>query len=463
MTSVLNHLPLLNGNKLLITFILIAGISSCASKKILASTSKETMVVGDKNKKDKVENNVEVVKIDTRPTIKEDSILVKPVIFDLEPAIKSETNTTTETKYQPKYDGIYNIAVLLPFNLSQIPLGQYVDDSTKQLGTDSKNAMEFYLGCQMAKEKFESKNLQANVYFLDDRNDSLTTASLFTSKPFPKVDYVIGPISYKNLKQCANLAKERETILISPFANSMYIDDNPYYYNANASLKSQYAFLLENISKTNATELEVLYDGQDLTSENISILKDMVANQDGKLQVTYSPISANEDLAQKLAKTDTISNRTFLIYSSKDAYIKSALTKIKKIKNPISVYTSNSGYSTKLLADVKPAYKYYSVSPYQNDMLNHKIFAQNYEDKFSKKPTEIAFQAYDIMLHLLNTLDKNVALNENMYQFSIDFDNTQTKFIFKPVLNKKNEIAYYDNAFMYLYSYKNGNFGIELP
>lgn len=430
----------------------------------MASSAKETMVIGDKNKKNNEEKEVEVVKIVPQPTVvKEDSILVKPVIFDLEPVLQNES-TSTENNINPKTDGIYNIAVLLPFNLSQIPLGQYVDDSTKQLGADSKNAIEFYLGCQMAKDKFESKYLQANVYFLDDINDSLTTASLFTSKPFPYVDYIIGPIGYKNIKQCAELAKNNKTTLISPFANSMYIDNNPYYYNANASLRSQYAFILDNISKGNInTNLEILYDGQDLTAENILILKDIATNTKGKIAFTYIPISAYDDIATKLYQTDTTTERSILIYSSKENYIKAVLGKLKKLKNPLEVYASNEGYNAKMLSDLKLPFHFYTVSPYLTNSVNYKIFAQNFESKYEKKPTEIAFQAYDIMLHLLNTLDKKQQLSDNTYNFSVDFDNTQTKFWFKPVMNKNNEIAYYDNSFMYLFSFTNGIFTESLP
>jgi len=44
-----------------------------------------------------------------------------------------------------------------------------------------------------------------------------------------------------------------------------------------------------------------------------------------------------------------------------------------------------------------------------------------------------------------------------------DLDNVQTRFIFKPVLNKNGNTDYYDNTFLYLYKYVNGSFIISTP
>jgi ABC-type branched-subunit amino acid transport system substrate-binding protein len=467
MTSVPNRLQLLNGNNLLIFFLLFASISSCASKKITSTKNMEIIEVGDKIKKKDKDKKVDVVEIVTKPVIlTEDSVNQKPVIFDLDNEntnTGNQNNTSTKNSTNTQKSS-YNVAVILPFFLDQIPLGMYVDDSTKQLSADSKNAMEFYLGCQMAREKFESESLEANVYFLDDKNDSLTTASLFHSKPFPNVDYIIGPVGFKNLKIVADYAKNNQIPMISPFANSMYIKDNPYYFNANASLKSQYSFILEDIKRQfpNKT-VEVIYDGQDSTSENINILKDIASKYYGYAGIKYTSLRAWDDAAKQLAQPDTLSERVILIYSSKDTYVKSIIVKLKALKNHLQVFTSACAKNPKALTDLKTPHMVYTVYPYSNSNPNFSVFDMKYEEKYKKKSTEIANQGYDLMLHLLNTLDKKQTLQDNTYNYTIDFDNTQSKFQFKPVLNKNGDIDYYDNTFMYLYKYANGTFVIATP
>lgn len=95
-----------------------------------------------------------------KSTKKEDSLWRKPEAVDIDNNLNKtqllNSNTGTYTKdniYLPQETNrIRNLAVILPFHLNQIPLGQYADDTTKQLNPESKYAMDFYLGCLMAKE-----------------------------------------------------------------------------------------------------------------------------------------------------------------------------------------------------------------------------------------------------------------------------------------------------------------------
>lgn len=466
MTSVQNHLRQLNGNNLLVIFLIISGISSCASKKI--TTSKNVEVVTIQTKESSKESNTSK----TSSKAYEDSISKKPVIFDLDnnsnQTNTTNSNTNTSTKNTKPLNNnenrVYNIAVILPFNLNQIPLGQYADDTTKQLGVDSKNAMEFYLGCQMAREKFESEHLETNVYFLDDRNDSLTMVSLFKQKPFPNVDYIIGPLYFKNLKAAADLAKNNQIPIVSPFANSMYIKGNPYYFNAIGSEKAQYSFILEHTkAKYPSKVLEVIYDGQDSTAESIEILKSVADKYYGYAGIKYTSTQAWSDVSKTMSWSDTLSERVILIYSSKDSYIKSIIAKLKPIKNHLQIFSSSAAKDIKALSDVKNPHSVYTVFPFNTNNPNYSFFATKYEDKYKKKASETSCQAFDLMMHLFYLLDKNQVLQDNVYNYSGDFDNTQTKFQFKPVLNKNGEVDYYDNTFLYLYKYVNGTFIIATP
>ena len=467
MTLVQNRLQQLNGNNILIFLFLIASISSCSSKKISQISKTEYIEVGGNLKKNNNNKSVEVVEINTAPIKKADSILTQPVEFNIsKEQFNKESNSnlltndlTKDTKHP------YNIAVILPFYLDQIPLGKYIDDSTKLLSNDSKNAVEFYLGCQMAKEKFANKDLQVNVYFVDNKNDSLSSIHLFNNKPFPNVDYIVGPIGYKNLKTITDIAKNKQIVTISPFANSMYIQNNPYYFNANASLLSEYNELLNQYSNNNNNNnsiLEIIYDGNDKTAENINLLKQLLSEKYVHLTPKFHSFSGIEDISKKLSQTDTLSKRSFIIYSSKDTYIKTVIPKLKSIKNHLSIYCTSIAMQPKLLNGLKTTHFIYSVSPYNTENLNYKIFEQQYEEKYAKAPTEVAHQAYDLLLRLLNNINKNQALTDNTSSYSLDFDNTQSKFNFQPILNNQGEINYYDNTNLYLYKWVNGSFVLDV-
>lgn len=449
MILVQNRQLRLNGNNLILLLLLFFGISSCAAKKITATNK-----------------NIEVVAISTKEISvkKEDSIKTKAVaidIFDVETTPKV-TNPTKILNNDP--NRIHNVVVLLPFNLDQIPLGNYVDDSTKVLSVDSKNAMDFYLGCQMARQNYSSENFNLNVYFLDDKNDSSITASLFTSKPFPNVDYIIGPITGKNLKTASDLANYKKINMISPIVNSMFIKNNPYYFNANASLKSQYSFILDKLqAKKNDKTIEIIYDGLDSTAENISNLKHIVSDVYKLSNVKYISLHATDDVVKKLTTDDTLSERVVLIYSSKEPYAKAMLSKIKPIKNHFSIYTSSCLKYSKALADLKLTDDVFTVYPYNSSNPINTQFAEKFEAMYQKKPAELSFQAFDIMQHLFSTIEKNQHLQDNIYNYTADENNTQTKFQFKPIINKNGEIDFYDNTFMYLYELNYGSFILSNP
>ena len=448
MILVQNRQLQLNGNNFVLFLILFFGFSSCAAKKITAT------------------KKVEIVAINTNGiSKKDDSVKTKVVavdIFDIESTPKPTTNPSKLINEDP--NKIHNIVVLLPFFLDQIPLGNYVDDSTKVLGVDSKNAMDFYLGCQLARQHFNSENFNLNVYFLDDKNDSLKIATTFNSKPFPNVDYVVGPITGKNLKTASIFAKNNQVNMISPIVNSMFIKNNPYYFNANASLKSQYSFILDKLQASNNNKtIEIIYDGLDSSAENISNLKYIVNDVYKLSNVKYSSLRATDDISKTLAIADTLSERVVLIYSSKEPYVKSIISKLKPIKNHFSIYTSSCLKNSKALADLKLTDDVYTVYPYNTSNSNYTQFASKFETAYQKKPSELSFQAYDIMLHLFSVIDNKQHLQDNAYNLTADANNTQTKFHFKPIINKNGEIDYYDNAFMYLYKLNSGSFILTNP
>ncbi|MBP6660731.1 MAG: amino acid ABC transporter substrate-binding protein [Chitinophagales bacterium] len=448
MISVQNRQLLLNGNNFFLFLLIFCGFSSCAAKKITSA------------------KNVEVVAINTNGiSKKEDSVKTKAVaidIFDAETTPKTPSNPIKIANEDPTR--IHNIVVLLPFFLDQIPLGNYVDDSTKVLSADSKNAMDFYLGCQLARQNYNSPDLNVNVYFMDDKNDSLKIANSFKSKPFPNVDYIVGPITGKNLKIASSLAKYTQINMISPVVNSMFIKDNPYYFNANASLKSQYSFILEQLQKQNNSKtLEIIYDGLDSTAENISNLKYIVNDVYKLSNVKYISLRATDDISKSLVIADTLSERVAIIYSSKEPYVKSILAKIKPIKNHFSIYTSSCLKNSKGLADLKLTDDVFCVYPYNTSNANNAKFAVKFEALYQKKPTDLCFQAYDIMMHLFSLIENKQHLQDNLYSVSSNSNNTQTKFQFKPIINKNGEIDFYDNTFMYQYKLSSGSFVLTNP
>ncbi|MCC6570926.1 MAG: hypothetical protein IT274_04820, partial [Chitinophagales bacterium] len=120
------------------------------------------------------------------------------------------------------------------------------------------------------------------------------------------------------------------------------------------------------------------------------------------------------------------------------------------------IYTSSAAKSVKGLVDAKYPHDVFVAYPYSSGSLNYKIFATLFEEKYERRPTEIVHQAYDIMMHLFNLLDKKQAFPAAVRLPQVDFENTQSGFDFQPVYSKNGGVDYYDNSFMYLLKAENG-------
>ena len=446
MISVPNHRQPLSGNSRWLILISICCITACGAGTHVSSTPATTeitpIVVPEQPKEkpfDSITKKLEPVDIDNNPS----QTIQQPSVF---PA-----------------GSMINIAVILPFNLDLIPLDGYRDDTTKTLEGDPKNAIEFYIGCKLAKESFDNPNLTANVYFLDDKNDSISAFNVLKNKPFPNVQYIIGPMSQGSLRVVAEYGKVKHIPVISPFENSASVTkDNPYYFNATPTAKIQYGFLIDEITAAfPGKTLEIIYDETDSTLENIAFLKNILQQKSAypnpTIATKYYKLEVTDDIAKAMTQTDTLSNRVVLIYSDQENYIKSVLAKLRPVKNKLSIYTSSVVRNNKNLTDLKYPHTLFIAYPYYSAELKTKDFAAWYEETYHKEPSEIMYQGYDVMNMVFDQISQNRSFSE-VSQPKYYTNILQTRFRFIPALNKNGGIDYYDNNYVYLFKYFNGIF-----
>ncbi len=454
MISVLNHLQRLSGNNKIVLFLFIIVLfTSCAA-----------------GKKGSSSNGAIVTEI-VEPNLRKDTLHKEVIPFDVIEEIKDTAKVEIKEEIKPITPQItpeilkdkYRISVVLPFVLKQIPLsGVYVNDTTKQLLPDSKNAMDFYLGCKLAYEEINNYSKKLNVYFLDDNNNSTDLIGLLDGSIFDKSDYIIAPFDAEQVKILAEFGKDNQKIVLSPTINSIYITrDNPYYYSVNPTLNSQYQFILDKIKEVSPnTTIEVVYSSTDTISENISLLKNIITQNiknGSDVNIQYYDLISTTNVAQQLYSKDTVSKRVVLLYSSNLNYIKPILNQMGSVKNLLDIYINSSVRYSKNLVTVKN-YKQRIYCPAAYDANNEqaKLFKQKYIDKFVKDPTELSYLGYDLMKLLFYKIDKNETLQTNSTSIYNEF--IQQDFNFVPINNTKGELQYYDNAYLNMLHFSNGAF-----
>ncbi|QQR97584.1 MAG: amino acid ABC transporter substrate-binding protein [Sphingobacteriales bacterium] len=454
---------LLNGNKLMLfLFSIILLITSCGAGKRLP---------GDKSKK----KDAEIVEIN----VKRDSVAKYTIpvdILDMDdakpsiPEINIEKESIINTKIDSFVTGIdnnikndYRIAVVLPFMLNQIPIsGVYVDDSSKQLLPDSKKAMDFYLGCKLAKEENESYNKNVNVYFVDDKNSSDELNTLMQSPVLKNADYIVAPFNATQVKLLSEFAKQNQKPLFSPITNSIYsVKNNPFFYSVTPSLYAQYQYIIQTIQQNQLNQkIEIIYDDADTVSEKIAFLKNIIEQNSTYPNtsidyVTYN-LKSSDNIAQKLYTTDTISKRNIVILSSNELYIKNVINKLASIKNPLDIYANSKiKFSKSLITAKNFKHNLYTIYAY-NTNTDTKLFNQKYQDNFVKEPTELSYLGYDLLQFLLMRIENNKSfLEKDDLSYSTYL---QSDFNFIPSISNSKSIDYYDNLSLKLYKWNSGAF-----
>lgn len=103
--------------------------------------------------------------------------------------------------------GTYKIAVLAPF---------FLDYGTGYSKYVSNLATQFYMGSKLALDSLQMKGLNAEVFYLDTKNDSATVQELLNDLRVNGVDLIIGPFYKNNQKVVAQFCKENKVRMITP-------------------------------------------------------------------------------------------------------------------------------------------------------------------------------------------------------------------------------------------------------
>jgi len=243
MISVQNHLPQLNGNKLLAVFLLPIVLVSCGAFK---KNTKRVDWPGDE----------EIVVVE--PEVKPEKPKPKPI----EPK-KDENKTVYSTVYfkgesyiVPVHKNDYHVAVLLPFHT----LGTNSSQDEKR----GSLMIEYYQGMKLAIPEIEKLGSKFTLHFFDTDNDTTRLKLLLNKPEMEEMDLIIGPTDEDQVRIAAYFAKKREIPLFSPITTNYPVwSDNPYLFNLNPSDKAQAQSFIRYFKKYHKGEkLVILRDGK---------------------------------------------------------------------------------------------------------------------------------------------------------------------------------------------------------
>lgn len=223
MTSVLNHLRPLSGNriKLFILLIAVIGLGSCNTTKKASSSRTRTVKVNDKKRPTDTKRKKRV----KRPEWKEGRDNSRPPI-----TVKEDRSAAIDK------EAVYDIAYLLPLDAANY-------DASSRRG---QKFMNYFAGMEMAKEILEREGISLNINVADSKSGSVSSQLRNTVNN--QTDAIVGLYDTTNLKAAAAYAKKNKIPLVSPWKASTKITaENSYYVQLRPNLDEYYKAIIKDI------------------------------------------------------------------------------------------------------------------------------------------------------------------------------------------------------------------------
>jgi LysM repeat protein len=371
------------------------------------------------------EQQVVPIKADTVPVVQEEQ-----VVFAEKPSEYTPVNNLR---------GSYNIAVLLPFYLSENSRRSEIDSSKSVKGKKiyqeinrsddwiyprSLGFVEMYEGILLAADTLRALGLDINVHVFDIKNDTVEVVRLIRSGKLDKMDLIIGPVHSVNLSIVASYAGSLGIPVVSPVQlnNNSLLENNPFLFMASSSLEVIQNAIARKMGDYYNSNLVLIHSDSDQEIQDINKFRNLILNElsykmpleEIRLRdmVFYSRSVFGNDSINRLAQT--LSDRTgnVIIIASEDTPVMSeSITDVHTLsrKYNLSVFGyPNMRYLDNIDHKICFDLGLMIYSPYWIDYAKQDIieFNSDFRAKFLTEPSEMsyAWQGYDIAYYFISGL-----------------------------------------------------------
>lgn len=387
--------------------------------------------------------------------------------------------------------GSFNVAVLLPFYLSENAKRSEIDSSKSVKGKKiyreinrsddwifprSLGFVEMYEGMLLAADTLRTLGLNIRMNVFDVGADSIGARRLINSGKLDGMDLIIGPVHSEILSFFAEYAGSRGIPIVSPvqLGNNLVLRNNPTLFMSVPSIDIAQSAIAEKLKEYYNRNIVLIQSQLEKESAEVAKLRNLIADElasvlpgeDIRIRTMYfmSRSSLRKDSVNRLAYSLSDKTGNVVIIASEDSPVMSeSITDIHALarKYNINVF----GY---------PAMRYLDnidhkicfdlglmiYSPYWIDYSapDVKRFNSVFRRKFLTEPSEIsyAWQGYDILYYFLS----GMALHGREFLTHPEIHNPDllhTEFDFRR--NDLNDG--FENHKLYLIRYSN-NYELEL-
>lgn len=383
MTSVVNRLPPLSGNRWFI-FLFIALLGAACSPKLQPVAVRP---VTREPEKPVVEKKAQPVKV------------IKPVA--------------------PK---VSTISLLMPFGLDNLaPGSSYTTSSLREADI----AIAYYQGFKLALDSLTGQGYNYKLMVYDTRGDKAQSHSLANNPAIKASELVVGPVFPEDMKAFAgNFTSARQPVVspLSPASPSTYKNPQlitmapPLEYHAWAAAK----YIKEKI---NPEKVFVLRSGFNEENEYLIPLKRAIDSL-GKKHIKIITLTViHGQLNSLLPQLSATGTNVFIIPATDQHFLSITLRALDSLHNlyPVTVFGHPSWVNLSFLkADLLQRLDTYITS---SDRINYKAdnvmaFMRRYRETYHSEPTAFAIKGFDEGMYLGRQLSEGNIKNLAQTDFS---------------------------------------------
>ncbi len=432
MTSVQNHLQLLNGSKkmkrisVLYSIILFLGVAACTPK---------VGVLRSPDYKGNVGSGTDTKKIPDAVSDKE----------------------AKDAASGKKHLAGSNIALVLPFQLDQISTSSILEKDVKR----SALALDFYQGFQLGLEELAEKGKNFYLNVLDSKDDAFQNTTLAKSETVSEAAVVVGPVYPKEIKSFGSNLNNKDILQINPLAATMPSEFNlPNLVSLTPPIKAHSNAIAREVARGYSTgDIIILYntvdnDGKQFLNGMLGAIRQVKSNVN---IVSVSSITQlNENLSNTgfthvvAGTTDKLQIR--ILINNLNNKAKEGIYNFQLYGHPLWDRFDWSIYSD--FADLKPRIS--SESILKEWVAPVKKFKETYSSKYGIQPSDHSFKGYDCALYFGSLLAKydKTQLKDNLVKE--DYEGLYSRYKFS-----HNDAWGYFNEAVAIRIYRNGSFQIQ--
>lgn len=403
-----------------------------------------------------------------------ETVIAETQVIDTVVAVKEPEplKITRPSEYTTVKDlnGSFNVAVLLPFYLSENAVRTEIDSSKFLKGKrqyklvkrpdewiykSSIGFVEMYEGILLAVDTLRAMGLNVNLNVFDIKGDTIGLTKLFNQGVLSTMDLIIGPVHSGNLTRVAEYAGRFGIPVVSPVQlfSSAPLYANPTLFLASPSLKVIQDKMALKASESYRNNFVFIHNDTTENDADVKYLRTKLLNEISlrlpaneiryKELLFYSRSTYDNDSINRLAQSLSAQmENTIIIASEEDPVISETLQEIHSLsrKFPVKVFCyplirGNENLDSKYLFDLDLLV----FSPFWIDYAREDVkhFTARYRKVFMTEPSEIsyAWTGYDITYYFLSGLALHgkefiahpEIHNPDLIQTEFDFRRTDVK------------------------------------